>query len=152
MNYKSVLQKCLFSAFPKNSEKEEGMHNKAAGHLRLKFALSYPSLPASHLALSCDPEGHEVEEGRWRRREEGGLATLGGGAELRVTKEQLKSQPSIPLPSPPASKEMINEGLTAKHHKGRPLEKVPRNIPQNTLQKTSALALKEAENMPCHHG
>lgn len=124
MNYKSVLQKCLFSAFPKNSEKEEGMHNKAAGHLRLKFALSSPSLPASHLALSCDPEGSEVEEGRWRGREEGGTATHSGGAERRATKEQLKPQSSTPLPSPPASKEMINEGLTAKCHKGRPLEKV----------------------------
>lgn len=124
MNYKSVLQKCLFSAFPKNSEKEEGMHNKAAGHLRLKLALSSPSLPASHLALSCDPEGSKVEEGRWRSREEGGPVTHSRGAEGRVTKEQLKSQSSIPLPSPPVSKEMINEGLTAKCHKGRPLEKV----------------------------
>lgn len=45
VNYKSVLQECLFSAFPKNSEKERSMHNKTAGHLRQKFAFPDPLPP-----------------------------------------------------------------------------------------------------------
>lgn len=114
MNYKSILQKCLFSAFPKNSEKEGRMHNKVAGHLRQKSAFPYPVFPMFppvfnyrspfpvKLNAALCRFGEEEQTGKGQVGRDGGRGlstTHREGAELRVAKAN--RSPVLPFPCRP---------------------------------------------------